>query len=199
MGFIDFIFKIIKHSIEVEKAENSLSDSIIELMLMGYAWEGERNVFNNLTKKKRDYITTEIIKNISNGICPNDEVVKVSNFNENHPMWTQYQELLKKTISEKKRRDKRRKQQEEKKIQRLIKTYGKESYEKSVMGEIFKDMNVELLLISKGEPNKIEKNLVRGKKSEVWYYGEYENRLQNKSYKLSVRLVEDIVVGWKNV
>jgi hypothetical protein len=153
----------------------------------------------NLSKKERNYITIKVIENIYNGVCPNDEVVKMSNFTESHPMWGKYVELKKITISEKKKRDKRRKQREEKKIKRLVKTYGKENYEKSVKGEIFKDMNVELLLISKGEPQKKEENLVRGKKSEVWYYGEYENRLKNKSYKFSVRIIENVVVGWKNL
>ena len=60
-------------------------------------------------------------------------------------------------------------------------------------------MDEELLIISKGKPNKKDNNLVRGKKSEVWYYDEYENRLKNKSYKLTIRLIEGKVKGWKNL
>jgi hypothetical protein len=60
-------------------------------------------------------------------------------------------------------------------------------------------MDEELLILAKGKPSKKDSNLVKGKKSEVWYYDEYTNRLKTKSYKFSVRLVEGKIKGYKNL
>ena len=194
--------------LEGDKLVDDMKKNTISMMLNGYSLPSylKRYIPKNPSENEKNYITVKVMEQVHKGICPNEEIIKLSNFKENHPMWSKYIDLKKekllkdKKIGERvKRREKEKVRQDNKEIQRLIEKYGKENYERSVNGEIFKDMNVELLLISKGEPQKKEENLVRGKKSEVWYYGEYENRLKNKSYKLSIRLVEDIVVGWKNL
>lgn len=193
---------------EGDKLIDEMTKSVITTMLEGRPVPSyvRKYIPTNPSEKEKNYITIKVIEQVYKGVCPTDEIVKLSNFDDNHPMWSKYLVLkeensleegkISKRIERRKRDEKR---QEEKEVQRLISKYGKVSYDKSVKGEIFNDMNVELLLISKGEPQKKEVNLVKGKKSEVWYYGEYINRLNNKSYKLSIRLVEDVVVGWKNL
>ena len=192
---------------EGDKLVNNLKKSVISGMLNGHRIPSHlRRYTKNFSEKEKNYVTIKVLESVYNGVCPNDEIIELSNFNESHPMWSQYIILKEKRLVEDKkleervkRREKDKKREEKKEIQRLIKTYGKDIYERSVKGEIFKDMNVELRKISKGEPQKKEENLIRGKITEVWYYGEYENRLKNKSYKFSVRIIENVVVGWKNL
>ena len=187
---------------EGDKSIDDLKKNSIDLMIRGYEVPLHLRKyvnFNNLNTKEREYITSKILEEITSGNCPHNDVIKMSYFDNTHPLWEKYLSLktIKKKENQKKEREK--KKQENKKITNLISKYGKDNYEKSLKGEVFLDMDEELLIISKGEPKKKDNNLVRGKKSEIWYYDEYENRLKNKSYKLTIRLIEGKVKGWKNL
>jgi hypothetical protein len=56
-----------------------------------------------------------------------------------------------------------------------------------------------LLVIAKGQPDKKETNLIKGKGTAVWYYGKYITRLNTEAYKFSVRLLEGKVKGWQHL
>ncbi len=185
-----------------DKSIDDIKKNSINLMIRGYEVPLHLTKyvnFNNLNTKEREYITSKIVEEITSGNCPHNDVIKMSYFDNTHPLWEKYLSLKTIKNKENQKKEREKKKQENKKITNLISKYGKDNYEKSLKGEIFLDMDEELLIISKGKPNKKDNNLVRGKKSEVWYYDEYENRLKNKSYKLTIRLIEGKVKGWKNL
>jgi hypothetical protein len=185
-----------------DKSINNIKKNSIDLMIRGYEVPLHLTKyvnFNNLNTKEREYITSKIVEEITSGNCPHNDVIKMSYFDNTHPLWEKYLSLKTIKNKENQKKEREKKKQENKKITNLISKYGKDNYEKSLKGEVFLDMDEELLIISKGKPNKKDNNLVRGKKSEVWYYDEYENRLKNKSYKLTIRLIEGKVKGWKNL
>jgi hypothetical protein len=185
-----------------DKSIDDIKKNSIDLMIRGYEVPLHLTKyvnFNNLNTKEREYITSKIVEEITSGNCPHNDVIKMSYFDNTHPLWEKYLSLKTIKNKENQKKEREKKKQENKKITNLISKYGKDNYEKSLKGEVFLDMDEELLIISKGKPNKKDNNLVRGKKSEVWYYDEYENRLKNKSYKLTIRLIEGKVKGWKNL
>ena len=51
----------------------------------------------------------------------------------------------------------------------------------------------------KGRPSKEIENATNSKLTTKLYFGEYINRLKNKSYKFEVTLQEGKVVGWKDL
>ena len=201
--------KLQKQIKEGDEQIEKIKADILEMMLKGIEVPkyGRKYVnLNSFTNEEIESLDKKIIENITNGFCPNDELMKISSFDDSHKLWGQYETLkikkerenelrLKKLNSRKKEEEKA----EQKRIEGLISKFGKENYDKAINGELFENMDEELLIISKGIPPKKDNNLVKGKKTEIWYYDEYENRLKNLSYKLSVRLVDGKVKGWKNI
>lgn len=155
--------------------------------------------YNNLTEEEKNSIRIKIREAIHQGNCPTEEVLRISNFDDTEPIYEKYLRLKGKSDKKKKIQKNATQKRKEQKIKDLISKFGKNNYEKAIKGELCLDMDEELLILAKGKPSKKDSNLVKGKKSEVWYYDEYTNRLKTKSYKFSVRLVEGKIKGYKNL
>ena len=181
---------------------DDMRKSVINAMISGQEvpFYARRYVnVNALSDDEKRYLKIKIVEAILNNKCPDEKIIKLTSFNETHPLWDKY--LLLKSENNEKRKKLSKKIQSRKirDIESVISKYGKLNYDKALNGEIFDNMDEELLLLAKGNPDHKESNLIRGKISEVWYYGKYKNRMKTESYKFSVRLTEGKVKGWKNL
>lgn len=187
---------------EGDRILESQKRNVIDLMIKGYDIPSPLKRYinlNNLNQKEKDFFKIKIVEQLYYGNCPSNEIIKLSNFNETHPMWYKYEDLKDKRDRKKKNQQNKKEREEQKRIENLISKYGEENYKKTKNGELFENMDEELLIFSRGVPPKKDENLVGGKRTEICYYDEYETHLKTISHKFSIRLVDGKVKGWKNI
>jgi len=160
----------------------------------------------SLSSDEKRFLKIKIVEAILNNQCPENRIVELTDFNSEHPLWEKYlslkasSDLQKEKVAQRIKKNKAMQAKaQDKEVELLIAKYGKDNYKKAISGELFEDMDEFLLVIAKGQPDKKETNLIKGKGTAVWYYGKYITRLNTEAYKLSVRLLEGKVKGWQHL
>ena len=107
---------------------------------------------------------------------------------------------MKKFNKKEKKENEKREQKKHEAIQKLAKKFGNKIVaEKIYKKKIWLDMSEDMLIVSQGKPDKIEKSVTKTKTRKKYYYSEFINREKNKSYKKAVILENGIVTGWKDL
>lgn len=86
-----------------------------------------------------------------------------------------------------------------KKTARLKETFGEEFAKGILSNSLMLGMSYEAVIEIKGYPSKKVENATNGHLTMKLYFGEFKNRLKNKSYKFEVTLTDGKVVGWKDL
>ena len=81
----------------------------------------------------------------------------------------------------------------------ITKYYGKNVSDRICQGEIWVNMDIELLIASLGKSSEIKDSYVKGNRIERWYYYPYYNRLNNLKYKFEITIENDLITGWKDL
>jgi hypothetical protein len=148
---------------------------------------------------KQESNTKKIISLLNKNSLPDFNLIQASNFNKNNEYWSKYLELYEAEEEKKLALKQQQRKLENDKEDILIKKYGKRNYDKAKKGELFIDMDEELLIIAKGQANKIEERVVNKVKKYKWFYGKYETNRGTINYKFEVSLEGKKVIGWKNI
>ena len=190
------IFMLFKGKVKSSSNDENFISEYRKKDLRQLVREGRNFHGKEVNKAEKLYLLKEIEELIEEGGCPHTIVFELADFNSNHHLWERY---LKNVNAEKRRQNK------DEKVKELLKKgfiskYGADKYYSAkIKGELFEDMEEDLLLDVKGKPAKKESNLIKGKKTEIWYYENFITRMNTVSYRFSVRLVEGKVKGWKNL
>ena len=106
-----------------DKSIDDIKKNSINLMIRGYEVPLHLTKyvnFNNLNTKEREYITSKIVEEITSGNCPHNDVIKMSYFDNTHPLWEKYLSLKTIKNKENQKKEREKKKQENKKITNLI-------------------------------------------------------------------------------
>lgn len=150
--------------------------------------------------------TATAVEMIKSGKLPNSSLIRASNFDQSHVLWNDYLKLYEEwekrqsEIEEKerlKREEEERKWQE--KITKLKEKWGETKINQVLRGELFVDMDLELLKIAKGSPDLVDERVVNKQHKFKYFYGKYNNQRGNDAYRFQVDVEGGKVIGWKNL
>lgn len=204
---IIFIATYVKRSAKIlNKSFGSLLLLVMFLNLFGvliiFIMRKTKEAKENLFMKN----TAEVVDMIKSGKLPNSLLIKASNFNQSHVLWNDYLVLFEKEEERKAalaEKERLRREEEERKFQekiiKLKEKWGEAKINMVLRGELFVDMDLELLKMAKGSPDLVDERVINREHKFKYFYGKYNNQRGNDAYRFQVDVEKGKVIGWKNL